>query len=60
MIVNDIDIFGPYRVIDARSGSPVFSWPGGSAPGDMPPDVAILPVSSVRMDDDTMIIFTEV
>lgn len=44
MTVNDLDIRGPFRVMDASIGHAIFSWLDRSAPGDIPPDIAVLPV----------------
>lgn len=60
MIINDLPIDGPYRVYDTRSGHYVFSWLDRSAPGDIPPDVAILPVARSYYDGPVLIIETEV
>ena len=59
MIINDLLIAGPYRVFDTRSDRYVFSWLDRSAPGDIPPDVAILPVARSYYDGPVLIIETE-
>jgi len=48
MIINDLPITGPYEVYDISTGHCIFSWLDSSAPGDIPPDVAMLPVIRSR------------
>ena len=60
MIINDLPIAGPYSVFDTHSGHYIFSWLDRSAPGDMPPDIAILPVLRSYNDGPVLIIETEV
>lgn len=57
-IINDLEITGPFRVYDVDREQFVFSWLDQAAPGDMPPDIAILPVLAVHWHDDVMIIDT--
>ena len=58
MIVNDIEITGRFRVFDIASGEYIYSNLSRSAPGDIPPDVACLPVVGLRMFDDVLYIDT--
>ena len=60
MIINDMDISGLFRVFDSRSGHFIFSFLDRSAPGDVPPDIALLPVRSTRFVGTVLIIETEV
>lgn len=58
--INDLDLAGPFRVYDVDREQFVFSRLDLSAPGagDLPPDVAFLPVLAVHWHDDVMIIDT--
>ena len=58
MIINDLVITGPYQVYDVELNHYVFSWLDRSAPGDIPPDIAVLPVKRTYNVGDVMIIET--
>lgn len=60
MIINDLQIESLYQVFDIVSGKHIFSWLDRSAPGDIPPDVAVLPVIRTRYSGGILIIDTEV
>lgn len=60
MIINDLPITSPYQVFDITSGHYVFSWLDRSAPGDIPPDIAVLPVLRSYYSGPVLIIETEV
>ena len=47
-IINDLDIRGPFTVYAANIGHYVYSFLDPAGPGDIPPDIACLPVLSVR------------
>ena len=59
VIINDLPIATPYRVYDIRTGHYIFSWLDRSAPGDIPPDVAVLPVIGLRSVDGVLYIDTK-
>lgn len=59
-MINDIDVSGPYRVFARDIGQFVFSWLDVTSPGDVPPDIAILPVYGMHTEDNVLIIITEV
>lgn len=50
MIISDVAITIPFRVKDLTTGNYIFSIMDRSAPGDMPPDIAVLPVVGVSVD----------
>lgn len=50
MIVNDVPLRIPFRIKDLSSGHYIFSILSHSDPGDIPPDIAILPVVGVMID----------
>ena len=60
MIINDLTISGPYQVFAPSIGHSLFSWLDRSAPGDIPPDVACLPVLRTYYSGPVLIIETEV
>ena len=47
-IINDLDIRQPFRVFDMSTGSYIFSLLRLDQPGDIPPDIAMLPVIGTR------------
>lgn len=56
IIVNDLPITGPYRVYDVTTGHFIHSWLDRNAPGDIAPDIAILPVVGLRSFDGVLYI----
>lgn len=56
IIVNDLPITSPFRVYDITVGHYVHSWLDRSQPGDLPPDVAVLPVVGLRSVDGVLYI----
>lgn len=48
MIINDIEIDGLYKVFAVNIGQFIFDRLDPAVPGDIPPDVACLPVISTR------------
>ena len=59
-VIADLDISGPFRVFDICSGSYIFSYLDLSLPGDLPPDIGVLPVLGMRTCDSVLYIDTEV
>ena len=59
MIINDMNISGPYQVYNRAVGHYVFSYLDNSAPGDIPPDIAVLPVLRSYYCGPVLIIETE-
>lgn len=64
MIINDLNITSPFRVFAANIGHYVYDFGlfdrSAPAPGDIPPDVAALPVKKTYQDGPVLIIETEV
>lgn len=58
IIINDLPITSPFRVYDISTGHYIHSWLDRSAPGDIPPDVAMLPVDGLRSVDGVLYIDT--
>ena len=58
IIINDLPINTPYTVYDIDTGHYIFSWMDTSEPGDIPPDIAILPVAGLRSFDGVLYIDT--
>lgn len=56
--INDLDIRLPYRVYDLDTGHYVFSWLDTNACGDIPPDIAALPVVGLRVMSGVLYIDT--
>lgn len=56
--INDLPIAGPYTVTDADTGRILHKYVDG--PGDIPPDVACLPVLDVSAGPDGIRISTRV
>lgn len=50
MIVNDIPLTIPFRIKDIDTGHYIYSITDKSAPGDLPPDIALLKVVGVMID----------
>ena len=47
-VVADLNIAGPFCVLDLNSGHYIYQHLDRSAPGDLPPDIACLPVVGFR------------
>jgi len=58
MIINDLPITSPFRVYDMNSGHFIFSLLDLADGGDVPPDIAILPVVGLRSVDGVLYIDT--
>lgn len=58
IMINDLPVTSLYRVYDLDTGHYIFSWLDRSAPGDIPPDVATLPVVGLRSVDGVLYIDT--
>ncbi len=54
--VNDLPITTPFRVYDVTTGHYIHSWLDRNEPGDIAPDVAILPVVGLRSIDNVLYI----
>ena len=50
MTINDIQITAPFRIKDIDTGHYIYSILDSSAPGDLPFDIAVLPVVDVKVD----------
>lgn len=59
IIINDLPITCPFRVYDRTTGHFIFSLLDLSNGGDVPPDVAFLPVVSIRSIGDVLYIDTK-
>lgn len=59
MVIADLGIVGRFRVYDRNHGQYIFSYLDCSAPGDIPPDIAVLPVLGMRIFDGVLYIDTE-
>lgn len=46
--VSDLPITGPHCIYSVTIGQYIWQWLDRSAPGDLPPDVASLPVVGLR------------
>lgn len=53
MIVNDVPLTIPFRIKDLNSGHYIFSILNRSDDGDIPPDIAFLPVVGVMIDQQS-------
>lgn len=58
IIINDLPIYGRFCVYDMRTGHYIHQFLDTSAPGDIAPDVAVLPVLGLRTMDDVLYIDT--
>ena len=56
MTVNDLPIASPFVLYDPYIGHTIFSMLDRSQPGDIPPDIAILPVIGIRSAGDVIYI----
>ena len=57
-VINDLPITSSFRVYDIDTGHYIFSWTDTEAYGDIPPDIAMLPVVGLRSVDDVLYIDT--
>lgn len=48
LTINDLPITASYTVYDLDTGHHVFTWLDTERYGDLPPDIAILPVVGIR------------
>lgn len=60
MMINDIPMTIPFRIKDINSGNYIFSILNPSDGGDLPFDIAFLPVVAIYAANDELIIETEV
>lgn len=60
MMIADLTITTPFTVYDINTGHYVYTWNDIDGPGDIPPDIAILPVLGIRMYGGMMYIDSEV
>ena len=58
MAIADLGIVGRFRVYDMNLCQYIFSYLDCSAPGDIPPDIAVLPVLGTRLYDGVLYIDT--
>lgn len=56
--INDLPISSAYCVYDIDTASFIFSWLDRTAAGDVPPDIAVLPVVGIRSVDGVLYIDT--
>ena len=56
MIVNDLPVSIPFRIYDTTTGHYIFSILDPQQGGDVPPDVAFLPVVGLRAVDNVQYI----
>lgn len=56
MKISDLNISAPFEVYAVYIGHYIFSIMDPSEPGDIPPDIACLPVSGLRSIDNVTII----
>ena len=58
IIINDLPLTIPFRVYDMTTGHYIFSILSPDDGGDVPPDIAMLPVMGLRAVDDVTYIDT--
>lgn len=58
IIINDLPITSSYRVYDIDTGHYIFTWTDTEQYGDIPPDIALLPVIGLRSVDGVLYIDT--
>ena len=58
LTIADLTITSRYQVYDINLGHYIFSYLDPSASGDIPPDIAILPVKGLRTIGNVLIIDT--
>ena len=56
MIVNDLPVSIPFRIYDTTTGHYIFSILDPQQDGDVPPDIAFLPVVGLRAIDNVQYI----
>ncbi len=56
IIVNDLPITCPFRIYDTTTGHYIHSWLSSDQPGDLAPDIAVLPVVGLRSVDGVLYI----
>lgn len=54
IILNDLPLTIPFRVFDETTGHHIFSILSANDSGDVPPDVALLPVVGLRAVDGVL------
>ena len=54
IILNDLPLTIPFRVFDETTGHYIFSILSANESGDVPPDVALLPVVGLRAVDGVL------
>lgn len=59
MIINDVPLTIPFRIKDINSGHYIFSILNPSDAGDLPFDIAFLPVVGVMIDKESGMIEVE-
>ena len=57
-IINDLPITIPFRIFDRNLGHYIFSLLDTTEGGDVPPDIAFLPVDEIRSEGNVTIIVT--
>jgi hypothetical protein len=58
VIINDLPLTIPFRVYDISKGQYIFSILRPDDGGDVPPDIALLPVVGIRSVDNVLYIDT--
>ena len=58
IIINDLPLTIPFRVYDMTTGHYIFSIMSQDDGGDVPPDIATLPVVGLRSVDNVLYIDT--
>lgn len=61
LLIADLNITGPFCVLDMNSGHYIYSFLDPSGPGDIPPDVAVLPVLGLHTigSDTTRVLYID-
>ena len=49
LLIADLNISGPFCVLDLNSGNYIYSFLDPAGPGDIPQDIAVLPVLGMRV-----------
>jgi len=58
LVINDIPVTSSYTVYDRDTGHHVFTWFDTEKYGDIPPDIAFLPVDGIRTEGGILCIDT--